>query len=270
MSYILEALRRAERERHLGQAPTVQALTQATSLPRSDPGRRSLRLALVAVTLLLAATAAVLLWRKPDTVAIAPPVATTPSVATAPSVAPLPEAPPASSTSLPPPPAASAPAPTATIAPPPAATGRPLQAALDAAEAAEVIEAEDALATLDDLAAPYVADAAPAEDEQAEASTPGAEPAPAAAPRAAVTSSPTPAEPTLLRDMPSSYRARFPPVRLDVHVYNDDPARRWIMVEGRRYRESETLASGPRVIAIRVEGVIFEHAGQRVLFPLTR
>ncbi len=270
MSYILEALRRAERERHLGQVPTVQTLAHTSSSQDRVPWWRTSRLALIAIVALLMATA-FLLWRKPlsDAPATAPATDTvgTPPVAATAEPAPAAVAPVPAPTEPPS-------APTRSLAP--LATGQPLQAAVEAAEAAEVIADEEGLSSLDDLATPFAAapdtassevaprrPAPPSPEPESEPATASARPAPSPA------AQPMP-EPPLLRDMPSSYRARFPSVRMDVHVYNDDPSRRWIMVDGRRYGEGDALASGPRVVAIRVEGVIFEHAGQRVMLPLTR
>ncbi len=275
MSYILEALRRAERERHLGQAPTVQTLTHTSAPQDRVPWWRTSRLALAAIVLLLVATA-FLLWRKPivDTPA-AVPVAEPAEPAPAPVTAVTKEPTPA--------PAAVAPEVTVATPPPsvpathttPPATGQPLQAAIEAAEAAEVIADDEDLSSLDDLATPFAAEATTdtATTEvtpRHPAPMPTPAPVPASAPPATSPATQPETEPPLLRDMPSSYRARFPSVRMDVHVYNDDPSRRWIMVDGRRYGEGDTLASGPRIMAIRAEGVIFDHAGQRVMLPLTR
>ena len=283
MSYILEALRRAERERQLGKTPSVEALTQARP-PQTSTPRNSLQRLLAGLTLLLLIAAiAYFALRGPagpePTAAISEPPA-------APVVASTPPAAPAAAEPTTAPPAA--PAPTATESKP-IHYGRPLQASIEASEAASVIEDESDLGSLDDLAAPFngsdrAADMGDVEYDDSGADAPAPtraqEPERRAAPPAASTS-PRPgtsasssgagaAEPQALRDMPSAYRARFPAVRLDVHVYNNDPSRRWIMVDGRRYREGEPLASGPRIVVIRDDGVVFEHAGERVLLPLTR
>ncbi len=75
---------------------------------------------------------------------------------------------------------------------------------------------------------------------------------------------------TLLRQMPETYRAQFPQLSVDIHVYNDDPKRRFVMVSGKRYHEGDTLAEGPRIRAIVPEGMVLEWQGQRVVYGLTR
>ncbi|WP_125181604.1 general secretion pathway protein GspB [Thiohalobacter thiocyanaticus] len=51
--------------------------------------------------------------------------------------------------------------------------------------------------------------------------------------------------------------------RLDVHVYAEAPAQRFVLIDLRRYREGERLDSGGRLEAITPEGVIIEARGTR-------
>lgn len=51
--------------------------------------------------------------------------------------------------------------------------------------------------------------------------------------------------------------------RLDVHVYAEAPAQRFVLIDLRRYREGERLASGGRLEAITPEGVIIGARGIR-------
>ena len=71
-----------------------------------------------------------------------------------------------------------------------------------------------------------------------------------------------------LREMPPDYRAGFPKLNLDVHAYDADPAQSFVMVNGRRYRNGETLTEGPRVEAILSEGLLLQHNGQSVLIAV--
>jgi general secretion pathway protein B len=118
---------------------------------------------------------------------------------------------------------------------------------------------------------------APAENAaaavQAENSAPPA--APAAQQPAApteMTSAPPPAASDTaqhsLKQMPESYRANFPAFSVDVHAYNDDPQRRFVLIDGKRYREGDTLAQGPRLVGIVPEGLVLEWQGQQVLYPV--
>lgn len=241
MSYILDALRRAERERHLGQAPTLETLTHAGPTATTAGLPRWAAVALVVLMALLLAASLWMLWpRKPAQVAAPPPA---PVVAEPRVAAPLP----------------------ATVA---------------AAEAASVIDDGEMVESLDDVAAPFTVGRAgsgtPAEPGVTTVTPSVAAPV-TATPEvrtqpAAPSTPPTPASqlPRALRDMPVEYRRQFPAVTLDVHVYNSDPARRWIMVDGRRYAEGQTLDGGQRIGAIVPEGAILEFAGERVLLPLIR
>ncbi len=252
MSYILDALRRAERERHLGQTPTVQSLTQATASQHPMQVRRWLRPALAVLMLGLVVASAWMLWLR----------------------APRPETPAAVVLTAPPTP----PPVTATV------SAAPLPAVLESAEAASVIDEAAGVESLDDVAPEFSTRAVPPADTDLERAVPSATDSGTTAaatessdalPRAAsadtaTTAAPSGTLPKSLREMPSAYRTGFPAIALDVHVYDPDPARRWIMTGGRRYNEGETLAAGPRLVSVVPEGVIMEHAGERVLLPLNR
>lgn len=240
MSYILEALRRAERERHLGQTPSVDALNPV-SPARRGPALRlpPLRLLLATASALLLLAAAGVLWKRMP--ATPPPETAVPVASVA------------------------APAPVANPSTPAAATpAAPAEPELPAIE-------NGAVMSLDDVEAPFGSAEAPGPviDDSAPVDAAPEMPAPTArAPaRRPVVAAP---EAPLLKDMSPAYRAQFPAFGLDVHVYDEDAARRWIMVGGRRYREGDALAAGPRIIEILAEGVIYEHGGQRVLLPLAR
>lgn len=244
MSYILDALRRAERERNLGKAPSLQVVMQHDAGERP---RNTARLLLIAVTLLAVAGAiAALLMRQPS-----PP---TPAIIETPAIAPA-----------------------VTPAAPEAVT--------------ELPDETPELSSLDDLAEPEPAPIAPsdAEPEIAEIAEPvvalqpedlqqTAPPTPTAdavvAPAQPI--APPPMEPAnaggvpLLRDLPPAYRADFPALSVEVHVFDRLPEKRWIMIGGRRYREGEVLGEGPRVVEINEEGIVFDYRGQQSLYPIIR
>lgn len=73
-----------------------------------------------------------------------------------------------------------------------------------------------------------------------------------------------------LKDMPAAYRAEFPPLSVDVHVYNADPQRRFVLVNGKRYREGDPLAEGPRIAEIVADGLVVDWRNERVLYTLNR
>lgn len=73
---------------------------------------------------------------------------------------------------------------------------------------------------------------------------------------------------TKLRDMPADYRAAFPVISLDVHSYDNASKKRFIMIAGKRYNEGDSLAEGPRIAQIVPEGVVFDFRGEQVLFTI--
>jgi general secretion pathway protein B len=111
----------------------------------------------------------------------------------------------------------------------------------------------------------------PAEAAQA-ADNPPPPPAPPAdaepAPAEAAPASPAAAD-RELKEMPENFRASFPAFTVDVHAYNSDPQRRFVLISGKRYHEGDTLAEGPRIVGIVPEGIVFDWQGQRVLYALS-
>ncbi len=70
--------------------------------------------------------------------------------------------------------------------------------------------------------------------------------------------------------MPASFRSEFPKLVVDVHVYDDNPLRRFVLVNGKKYRETDTLLDGPRIVEITPNGLIVEQRGSQVLLELPR
>jgi general secretion pathway protein B len=59
----------------------------------------------------------------------------------------------------------------------------------------------------------------------------------------------------------------LPDLHLDIHVYSEHPADRFIFVNMSKYREQGILTEGPVVREITPEGVILEHLGNGFLLP---
>ncbi len=251
MSFILDALRKAERDRSLGQTPRMQDVALAPPAPAVAPaGLHRGRLAVVAALLALAIAAAAY-WLLPRS---SPPQA-------APRVAPPGVV-------------------TASVRGPAPLTA-PAAAPTRLAEAGTPALVDDgSLSSLDDLAAasddaPTATVAAPAtEPSQAvppsqprTADAPARPPSASDAPRAAA-SSPVDGAATPLDQMPSAYRAEFPAMTIEVHVWDSEPGRRFVMVNGHRYREGDTLAAGPRLDEIAQDGLVLDYRGSRVLYSL--
>lgn len=63
--------------------------------------------------------------------------------------------------------------------------------------------------------------------------------------------------------MPDSVRAQMPPIDVTVHVWNPQPASRFIMIDGRMYHEGDRLGHGLRLLSITPTGEIVEFRGYR-------
>ena len=114
-----------------------------------------------------------------------------------------------------------------------------------------------------------------------------AQPAPAISPGTVESSgvgsasaqAPPPGTPTAARAADDARLPRFadlvvrgemnvPNMHLDIHVYSDDPAQRFVFINMRRYNEGQATQEGPRIERIVPGGVVMDYQGQR--FQLTR
>jgi hypothetical protein len=67
-------------------------------------------------------------------------------------------------------------------------------------------------------------------------------------------------------ELPLGTRQALPKLALAMHVYADDPLRRFVILNDTRLVEGETSA-GVTVREIRRDGVVLEWQGQRFLLP---
>ena len=56
-------------------------------------------------------------------------------------------------------------------------------------------------------------------------------------------------------------------LHLDIHVYSDDPAERFVFINMEKHREQSRLDEGPVVSEITPDGVVLEHQGRQFLLP---
>jgi general secretion pathway protein B len=56
-----------------------------------------------------------------------------------------------------------------------------------------------------------------------------------------------------------------PELTLELHVYSDEPAQRFVFINSRKYVEGEALQEGPRLLVITAEGAVLSQAGQNFL-----
>jgi len=235
MSYILDALRKAEQERHLGQAPNPIA----APLP-VQPSGKQLWLWLGA-GLGLGLNAALLIYFLTR-----PPAATPPAPAT-------------SATA----PAPASPRPQAT-APTPATPARPEVAAPAAIPEPPV--AQPTPSRKNPTGKP-----APAEDlRQPVAANPPRrqEPPPKATPGPSVMIGPEP--PPLLDALPADARRGFPSLNLDIHVYSADAGKRFVVINGQRYREGDAIGQGAVLESVTPNGALLRQGGQRFRLSVRR
>ena len=84
---------------------------------------------------------------------------------------------------------------------------------------------------------------------------------------------PSPARPSVTDGLPTfnELRARgvlqLPDLYIDIHVYSDDPAERFVFINMSKYRERAKLAEGPVVGEITPDGVILDYLGTAFLLP---
>jgi general secretion pathway protein B len=265
MSLILDALRRAERERQ--SAPVTVLVDRGLPAPR-NPSSHWPRSA--GIMLLIVGVAALTFWllrgERP---------ATGPAVLEVPAPAPV---------------VAAAPATPALPATPVEPDPEPIRGTETAASlddlAVEPLEPE--LATPPVRRRPTTpvhpqaqtrAAQAPVEDPPptvAAETLPVEEPAPepepesAAEPPAVSPALTQPAPLRRLREMPPEYRAAFPQLNVEVHFYEREPARRFVRINQRRYKEGERLSEGPVIAEIVRDGIVFDFRGEKVLYPLGR
>lgn len=242
MSYILEALKKAEAERKRGAVPDLHAqpAAPAAGLDGEAPGRAALWLWLVAG--MAAAMVAALAWQwtrndsRPEA-ALAPPVQTPRTV---------PEPPPLVARPTPNASAdASAPAVAAT---PPAAVAAPKPEAASAAAPAPPPAARTRVA-----AAPK-----PPSARVAARSATRVPPAAASAPQHLPS----------LAELPDDVRRQVPPMTLGGSTYSPDPASRMVIVNGQVLREGATVAPELQLERIGPKSAVFTIRGQRFETPL--
>ncbi len=234
MSYILDALKRADAERERGAVPGLHA-QQNAALAAPAPARSRLRLWLIsgAVLTLSAVTAGLWLWRGPSSDASLASVqlALITSVANSPNAVPL-----ASPAPVPIP----APAPVAPLTPTPV----PVAAAAPVTTAPVAVTPVIAATTRTSASKPDIP--TPATGAQTAVA------APAAAP-------PVP----LLSELPEDVRRLIPTLTITGAVYSETPGQRLLLVNNLVLNQGGLLAPELSVEEIRPKSAVFNFRGTR-------
>lgn len=235
MSYILEALRKADQERAAGAVPDLEATHQ---VPR--PVQRSFRWVWILVVLLAVNGVLMALLATRDTGPAVTAVVDRPIAGTAPGAA----------------------GPASPAVKPVLPTDR-VVAAVPVPK--PVLHQERPAAPARTVAPPVTTAPAPARPSAPSAAVKPPRPAPAVVAKAAP---PAPAEPAQqdLRDwedLSLEFRSGLDMPRLDVHVYDTDPQRRFVLIELRKYRAGDRLDSGAVIEEILPDGLQLSYQGTR-------
>jgi general secretion pathway protein B len=244
MSYILDALKRADTERERGAVPGLHTRQLATPTGPTVPGARSsMWLGLAAAVALGGIGLGLWVWQKPADapppvalrpVVIQPPVAP-PAAAMAPGIAP------GSTPALTATPAATAALPPTVSAPPTRAAALPVMPATVKPRPAPT------------RAAPAVTAPAPPKAEvKREPITPTAAPA-----TAALTAVP------LLSDLPEDLRRQVPALTITGAVYSENPAQRLLLVNNLVLAQGALAAPEVKLEEIRARSSVFSFRGTR-------
>lgn len=232
MSFILDALRKSDAERQRAATPGLADVRYA----RPETSRRNVWLPVLVLVLAANAVFLGIQWFGREPAPAAPPIA--------------------------------APAPQPGGESPAADAIRPL--AREADLPGTDVEAEFGAARVagpEPVPAPVVVEAAePAPPTPVVADDPAAEvpePAPAAPSRIVPGDDLPTAEELMARG-----GLNVPLLNLDLHVYSDAPAGRFVVINARKYKEGTQTAEGPTVETITADGVILSNQGRR--FTLSR
>lgn len=273
MSYILDALQRADAERGRGNVPGLHARQLPTALEEAATARTGLPRPLVwggLLVLVLAATVAGLwMWRSPasPSAPVVTATASQPAPATTPVASPpLPAAVPVMP-AVPVAPVVSPAAPTAPIATPTAALAPSAPASVGAPPAPPAtVQAAAVARTAPQPAAtaPPAASDTPVTPAVAPVSaTPAPRAATAPAPTSPTGSSATPAEAPLLSGLPEDLRRQIPALVITGVVHADNPAQRLLVVNNQVLTQDGQLGPDLVLETIGSRHSVFRFRGTR-------
>jgi general secretion pathway protein B len=77
-----------------------------------------------------------------------------------------------------------------------------------------------------------------------------------------------PTAPARTRDDLLAAGDAVPETQVSLHVYDADPGKRFVFLNGQRLREGDVAANGLRVERIDADGVVLDHRGSDFKVPL--
>lgn len=230
MSLILDALRKSEHQRQREVGPGLAVVPESPASHR--PATWVLVLGGLLALNVLVLAAVLLTGGEPEPAAVAPAASVPAPAAPAPAGTPL-ERPRAAPVTLPPKPPRDEVRPLATeIAPPTAAPA-----------------------------------SAPAPSTQAGTPSPTADAPRALAPAGSTERANADARLPRFADLVVRGDMNVPHMHLDIHVYSENPAERFVFINMRRYDEGQATQEGPRIERIARDGVVMDYQGQRFFLP---
>ncbi|HAS51415.1 MAG TPA: hypothetical protein DCS21_06600 [Gammaproteobacteria bacterium] len=75
-------------------------------------------------------------------------------------------------------------------------------------------------------------------------------------------------KPPLLDVLPVNARRNIPALKLDVHIHSDQARQRFVIINGRRYREGEQIEEGPVLETITPDGATLRQGRQWFRLPV--
>jgi len=257
VSYLVDALRKAEQERHLGKVPSLAYETGETG---SGKGRSSGVTWFVAGLLTVNVVLLALLWRGElfgeRAVGPAPHAGKDGGSASSrvdqPSVSSRPAA---ADTSA-------KPGSTPGASEAPAISGHALRSR-DAAGRAESAPLNSSTANTSSYAAGGQRASSSPTTESTSTSAGGTQMSGAGSASAATQPEPAVDEVPRLSALSQRERGGIPDLEINGHLYSSVPGRSFVLIGGRRYHEGERLAAGPAIESIDAKGAILRHGGVR-------
>lgn len=70
-----------------------------------------------------------------------------------------------------------------------------------------------------------------------------------------------------LSTLSDAVQASVPPLSVDAHVWSEDPSKRFVMLNGRLYRDGDFVQDGLRLVAVVADGAELEWRGVRFRVP---